>query len=59
MLDFDIYLMRYGEGMILDMVEGAERHRGLPSVVGLPLEERWDIVMNDAHTLSCFRSIAA
>ncbi len=47
MLDFHKYLMRHGEGWILDIVEDAERVHGLHLTDRLTIEERWDFVMND------------
>jgi hypothetical protein len=49
MLDFDRYLMRYGESWILQIVEDMERHRGLRAAArNQTLEDRWNMLMNEA-----------
>lgn len=47
MFNYDTYVMRHGEGFILQLVEGAERYKGIPSQEWLSLEDRWNIVIND------------
>jgi hypothetical protein len=49
MLDFHKYLMRYGEHGVQALVENIERVQGIRHEKPLPLEHRWNTVMqNDA-----------
>ncbi len=46
MFDFDTYAMRHGEGWILDIVEKQERFLGIHADAHIPLEDRWNAIMN-------------
>ena len=48
MLDFDTYITRYGEFCMQDLIERIERQEGIKPNLVLPLEERWNSLMNDA-----------
>ncbi len=50
MLDFHKYLMRYGEHGVQALVENVERFIGIRHDKPLPLEHRWNKVMQTSST---------
>jgi len=46
MLDFNTYIARHGEHGVQAIVERIERVEGIRSRVLLPLETRWNVLMN-------------
>jgi hypothetical protein len=47
MLDFNSYIARHGEDGVQAIIERIERVEGIRSRVLLPLETRWNALMND------------
>lgn len=47
MLDFNTYIARHGEDGVQAIIERIERVEGIRSRVLLPLEVRWNALMND------------
>ncbi len=47
MLDFDTYVARHGEFGVQAIVETIERKEGIRYAEVLPLEERWNVLMQD------------
>lgn len=45
MIDFDKYLMKYGEYGVQDIIERLERAEGVKSKLGTTLEDRWNFLM--------------
>jgi hypothetical protein len=48
MLDFDSYVARHGEFGVQAIVETIERKEGIRYAEVLPLEERWNVLMQNA-----------
>jgi hypothetical protein len=48
MLDFDTYVARHGEFGVQAIVENIERKEGIRYAEVLPLEERWNVLMQNA-----------
>ena len=48
MLDFDKYLMRYGEFGVQAIVERIERNEDIRLRSIMPLEDRWNALMQNA-----------
>lgn len=48
MLDFDTYVTRHGEFGVQAIVENIERKEGIRHAEVLPLEQRWNALMQDA-----------
>ncbi len=59
MLDFDTYIARHGEHGVQAIVERIERVEGLGSRVLLPLEARWNALMNDNVAAHAQQRLAA
>lgn len=47
MLEFDVFLARYGEVVVQDIIEQTERFLGVRANVVTPLEERWNALMRE------------
>lgn len=45
MLDFDKYLMRYGEFGVQYLIEQMERAHSIATNTKIPLEQRWATIM--------------
>jgi len=43
--DFNTYLMRFGESGVQAIIENIEHYEGIASVPTMPLEKRWQSVM--------------
>jgi len=54
MLDFNSYLARHGECWVQALIEQEERIKGISASVEIPLEVRWNTVMNDQPTQQSF-----
>jgi len=52
MPNFDEYLMRHSESWMLFIVEQIEHVEGIHYRMPVPLEERWDALMQTPHTQS-------
>lgn len=50
MLDFHKYLMRFGEHGVQAIVENVERNEGIRHEKPLPLEHRWNKIMQVTKT---------
>lgn len=46
MPNYEKYVARHGEGWVQHLVEMIERHEGIRYRVAIPLEERWNALMN-------------
>jgi hypothetical protein len=58
MLDYNKYLMRHGEGWILQVVEDTERYFRVRVSAGASLEDRWNALMNDDRAQPSYRLAA-
>lgn len=47
MLNFDQYVALYGEHVVQAIVERLERYEGVRSNMGAPLEDRWNMLMQE------------
>lgn len=47
MLDFNAYVSRHGEYGVQAIIERIERFEGIRANVCAPLEDRWNLVMNN------------
>lgn len=45
MLEFDIFVARHGEVAAQALIENVERFEGKRSDIIIPLEQRWQVVM--------------
>ena len=52
MLDFQLYMMRYGEFGVQALIERLERYEGIRAS-GEPLEERWNALMQNYPMPKC------
>ncbi|MFA4994258.1 MAG: hypothetical protein WC521_03020 [Bdellovibrionales bacterium] len=50
MPDFYKYMMRYGEHGVQAIVENVERSQGIRHETPVPLEHRWNHVMQDTRS---------
>lgn len=48
MLNFDSYVARHGEFGVQAIIETIERQEGIRRTEALPLEARWNALMQDA-----------
>jgi len=51
MLDFNKYILRYGECGVQDIIERLERAEGIKPLLGSSLEHRWDTLMQIDYSL--------
>jgi hypothetical protein len=50
MLDFDRYVARHGEFSVQAIIETIERKEGIRHAELLPLEQRWNALMQDSSS---------
>ena len=50
MLDFDTYVARHGEFGVQAIVENIERKEGIRYAEIVPLEQRWNALMQNAYS---------
>ena len=48
MPDFNRYVAHLGEMGVQDIIERLERYEGIRNRIGVPLEQRWKSLMQDA-----------
>jgi len=52
MLEFDKFVARHGEVVAQAILENLERHEGIRSNTGAPLQQRWHRLMRDEDNFS-------
>lgn len=50
MLDFEKFVARHGEFAVQAIIEGLERHEGIYINRDIPLEDRWNALMQSVPT---------
>ncbi len=58
MLDFNKYLMRYGEFGVQAIIEQIERVDGIRRTTVMSLEERWEVLMRETSPQPPFSQAA-
>lgn len=48
MLEFETFVARHGEVVAQALIENIERFEGVRSNIYIPLEQRWQVVMNQS-----------